>query len=183
MTFLVFGLVLFFAVHLLPLSQQREVLVARLGRGAYLGLFSALSLAGLLLMIHGYRQSDPVQLWIPVSFARPLAHVLMPFAFVLLVSAYLPGKLRRWLRHPMLLATLIWAGVHLLANGDLASTLIFAAFLVYALVDIVFSRPRQTLVPQGEPRVLFDLLALLVGLLGYFAVMFGHQALFGVTVI
>jgi uncharacterized membrane protein len=39
-------------------------------------------------------------------------------------------------RHPMLWSFAIWAAVHILGNGDLASMLFFGAFLVTALAGM-----------------------------------------------
>ncbi len=184
MAMLLLGMLVFFGIHLLPLfASQRQALVDKLGYGPYLGLFALLSLLGFGLLLYGYGQAPRDLLWSPAPFARPLAMAVMPLAFILLLAAYLPCHLRARLKHPMLIATLLWATVHLLANGDLASTLLFGGFLGYALVDIGFSRPRQSLIPKPRPRTTFDLIAVVAGLLAYAAVMHLHQTLFGVAII
>ncbi|GGO80236.1 NnrU protein [Marinobacterium nitratireducens] len=178
------GLLLFFGVHALPLlGGVRQRLIDTFGRPGYLALFSLGSLVGLWLMIEGYALIDNRILWSPLSFGRSLAQALMPLALILVVAAYLPTLTRRYLRHPMLIGVGLWASVHLLANGDLASTLIFAPFLVYALLDMAFSRPRKTLIPHPKPQLLYDLLALIVGLIAFGALLFGHGLLFGVSLL
>lgn len=184
MEILLLGLILFIAIHMLPtMSGLRQQLIGRLGRIPYLVLFSTISLIALLLIIHGFSQAPKDPLWMPLAFARPLAHALMPVAFILLIAAYLNTYIRARLKHPMLIATCLWAFVHLLANGDLASTLLFSVFFVYALLDIFLAKPRISLVPKGKPKVLFDVIAVVAGLIFFGLVLRGHQTLFGVAVI
>lgn len=181
MTYLIAGLVVFFAVHLIPmLPPLRDSLKARLGRGIYIVIFSAVSLIGILLMALGLARAEPVLLWNPVAGGRMLALMAMPVAFILVVAAYLPTHLGAKLRHPMLLGVSLWAAVHLLANGDLPSTLLFGAFLAYALIDMLLSRPRDSLVPRGEPKALYDGLAVVIGLAAFAGVLHAHGSLFGV---
>ena len=51
MTFMIAGLVLFFAAHTLTTAREsRAVLIQRIGEGPYKGLYSLVSLAGLVLV-------------------------------------------------------------------------------------------------------------------------------------
>ena len=48
------GLIIFFGIHLVPLFRKLRVfLKEKLGEGPYMGLFSAVTLAGILLIIFG----------------------------------------------------------------------------------------------------------------------------------
>jgi uncharacterized membrane protein len=47
-----------------------------------------------------------------------------------------PGGVTRVTRHPMLWSFAIWAGVHIIGNGDTAAILFFGAFLVTALAGM-----------------------------------------------
>lgn len=181
---MVLGLALFFGVHALPLlAGVRQRLIEVLGRWFYLGLYSLVSLAGLSLMIQGYQQIEPQSLWPAVGAGRPLAMALMPLALILVVAAYLPTFIKAKVRHPMLIGVALWAGVHLLANGDLASTLIFAPFLIYALLDMLLTKPRKTLIPVRKPQLFYDILAVVFGLMAYGALLLSHGHLFGAAVI
>ncbi len=139
MLMLVAGLALFFAAHSLTMRRDlRAGLVARLGEVPYKIVYSAASLAGLLLIVYGYggyRAHGWIEVWNPPTFMRHIALALMPFAFIALVAAYAPGRIKQALKHPMLVAIKIWALSHLLANGDLGSILLFGTFLAYAVVD------------------------------------------------
>ncbi|TAK50713.1 MAG: NnrU family protein [Gammaproteobacteria bacterium] len=183
MTILIAGLVLFFAIHLLPVrTAWRQMLIDRLGQPGYTALFSVLSLAGILLILRGYGQVEDRALWTAPEFARGLAIAVMPAALILLVAAYLPTRLRARLRHPMLIGIAAWAAVHLLATGRLASTLLFGAFLGYALLDMALAKPRRQMIPGGEPRLLWDAIAIAGGLLAWVLLLRWHGELFGVTV-
>jgi uncharacterized membrane protein len=82
----------------------------------------------------------------------------------------------------MLWGTALWAGGHLLANGDKASVLLFAAFGVYALVDIASANSRGASRQTGSKPWAGDILAIVVGIALYALVMWFHPALFGVAV-
>jgi uncharacterized membrane protein len=107
----------------------------------------------------------------------------MPLAPILIVAAYLPTFIKRKVRHPMLIGVALWAAVHLLANGDLASTLLFAPFLIYALLDMLLTKPRKALIPVREPQLFYDILAVIFGLIAYGVLLLSHGRLFGVAVI
>jgi uncharacterized membrane protein len=62
--------------------------------------------------------------------------------FPLLFAAYMPGRLSRAARHPMLLAIKFWATAHLLANGTLADVLLFGGFLAWAVADRISVKRR-----------------------------------------
>ncbi len=103
--------------------------------------------------------------------------------FVLLVAAYLPGRISRATRHPMLLAVKLWALAHLLANGTLADLLLFGGFLLWAAADRVsLKRRSHGAPPQLAARPANDWIALLVGLVIYLAFFgFLHRWLIGVA--
>lgn len=184
MSILLIGLAIFIAIHLLPtFLPQRRVLIDKLGYLPYLALFSVISLAGFLMIIYGFSQAPRIALYQPVASAPAIAQVLMPLVFMLLLSAYLKTHIRDKLKHPMLIGTAIWAVLHLLANGDSATVVLFGGFLVYAIADIILAKPRESLVPTGTPSMLHDGVAVVGGLVLYAVVMQSHQTLFGVAVV
>jgi len=184
-TFMPLGFFIFIAMHLFPThTQQREKIIGILGYLGYLALFSIISVVGFSFIIYGYtlNSSNP-QLWQPLEFSRSLTAISMPFACILIVSTYLTGYIREKLKHPMLIATLIWGGVHLLANGDLASSILFSGFISYALIAILLAKPRDSLLPSGKPSVIFDLIAIVLGIGLYALIAFNHLHLFGVSIL
>jgi uncharacterized membrane protein len=186
---LVLGLLLFFAVHLVPTAPDvRRGLAERFGEGAYKAAFSGLSIVGFALIVIGYHklQLNPgknIQLFSPPEWGRHVAYLLMLPAMILLVAAYVPSRIRNALKHPMLAAIKLWALAHLLANGDLASALLFGSFLAYAVYDRISVKQRQALGPLGARTggAVNDVIVIGVGVALYaFMVLLGHGVLIGV---
>lgn len=186
MALLILGLVLFLGVHLLPtLPAVRGGLVARFSEQRYKRLFSLASAAGLVVIVAGFAHAGPgarETIFAPVPAAIAIAPIAMVVSFVLFAAANMKGHLRHALKHPMLLGLLIWSLVHLLANGDLRSTVLFGAFLAYALVDLASAVSRhavKTFVPQAK----FDVMAIVGGTVVALLVMTFHRVLFGVPAV
>ena len=192
MVTLAFGLIVFFALHLIPMRPAwRAGLVTRLGRGAYLGLFSLVSVIGLILIVKGYGQMQSLgrtnpQLWSPPRWSRHITMLLMIPAFILLVAAYVPSRIRTAVKHPMLAAIKLWALAHLISNGDLASVMLFGTFLIWAIEDRISVKRRDALGPLGAKTgaAVNDIAVVAGGLLLYSLMLFwGHARLIGVPLL
>ena len=184
MSLLVAGLFLVIASHLLPtMPGTRAALVSRLGEMGYKGAFSLLAIAGLVLIVVGKGQAPFVALWNPPLWGRHLTLLLMVPVFVLLVATYLPSNIRRFIRHPMVIAVKLWALAHLLANGDLASLLLFGSIGVWAVFDLISVKKRDAGAPRPKLPLYRDALVLVLGLVAYALVAKFHYPLFGVPVI
>ena len=183
MWWLIAGLVLFLGVHLFSsLRPVRARLIAKLGEGAYKGLYSLLALAGFGLIAAGMGKAPSIELWEPPAWGRDAAIWSMPFALILLAAAFVPGNLKRFTAHPMLWAVKLWALAHLVANGDLAGVLLFGGFGVYALYAM-WSQNRRGARPTPTRRAIAgDIGAVVVGLIAYGLLMKFHPNLFGVAV-
>jgi len=148
MIYLALGLVLFLGVHSTRIfaGDWRTRQIARIGEGAWKGLYSVASLAGFVLLVWGYGQTriDPVVVWDPPTWTRYLAALLVIPAFVLVVAAYVPGnRIKAVVGHPMVAGVKVWAIAHLLCNGRLGDIVLFGAFLAWAVVDFRASRQRD----------------------------------------
>jgi uncharacterized membrane protein len=102
------------------------------------------------------------------------------------VAAYVPSRIRSAVGHPMLTALMIWAFAHLLANGDLASVLLFGSLLGYAVYDrlSVISRPSPGPLGTAKGGAINDILAIAAGLALYALMLFwGHAKLTGVALL
>src|SRR5262245_51488688 len=192
MRLLLGGLALFFIVHLVPmLPSLRARLVAGIGAGPYRGLFSLASIAGLVLIVMGYGQMQGLgrgnpELWTPPTWIKHVVFLLMIPAMVLLVAAYVPSRIRTAVGHPMLTGVTIWAFAHLLANGDLASLLLFGSFLAFAVIDRISVTTRASPGPLGNAKgsALHDLAVIALGLALYLLIVFwGHAKLTGVPLL
>ncbi len=175
MVLFIIGIVVFFGVHLLPmLVSAREGLIDRLGASGYKATFSVVSIIGFVCMLYGWTSVPYVPVFDPPAFSLPLSKIVMLPAFVLMVAAYIPCRIRRWVGHPMIIAVLLWALVHVLANGDQASLLLFGSFLLYSIVDWISAVRRQTVKP-ADSTLRNDLIVVAVGVVAYFAVFFLHE--------
>lgn len=187
MAVLVLGLILFLGVHSTRIVAPalRARLVARRGEGPYKGLYGLVSLVGLVLIVWGYglARQAPVAVWDPPVWTRHLTLTLMLFVFPLLLAAYLPGRIKTAVKHPMLAAVKIWAFAHLLANGTLADILLFGSFLAWAVAARISAKrhPRPDVAP-GRPKAVNDVIAVVGGLVLYVAFLFYlHLWLIGVS--
>lgn len=187
MLLLVVGLVIFFLPHSISIfaPHWRDVTVQRFGEHVWKGLFSVVALIGLVLIVHGYAiaRTETIFLYHPPAGLRHLTALLMLLVFPLLLATYLPGRIQRTFKHPMLVATKIWAFSHLLANGSLADVLLFGSFLVWAVVDRISLKRRAPRVTPGAPeKPINDVIAVVGGLLLYGVFIMGaHKWLFGVS--
>lgn len=187
MTILILGLIIFLGVHSLSIvaEHQRNRMVQRLGEGPFKGLYSLVALLGLVLLIWGYGQArlEPVVVYTPPMWMRHLSMVLLIPVFPLLFATYLPGRIQRALKHPMLVAVKLWAVAHLLANGMLADILLFGGFLAWAVVDRISLKrraPRAT--PELPYKPMNDVIAIAAGLVVYaLFVVWLHRVLIGVA--
>ncbi len=182
MTLLVAGLVLFLGIHLVPVFPALRLrLVLRFGDHRYRGFFSLVSALGLVLIVAGWwMRPPPVQLFAPVAGARAAAPLLVSLAFVLLAAANMRTHIRARLRHPMLIGVVLWSTVHLLANGDMASTVLFGSFLTWALIDLA-SVVRRGAVKIFVPAWWQDAVAVGAGLALAWLTMRYHAQIFGVA--
>jgi len=171
MTLLIIGIIVFLGIHLLPTFPQfRERLIGSLGETGYKAAFGVLSIAGFVLLVWGFASAPVIQIWSPPPWTRWVAIILMLPAFIFLVAAYVPGRIKAKVKHPFLVAIKTWALAHLIANGDLASIILFGSFLTYAVYDRIAlkgRRPTELIgtAAQGGPRN--DLIAVVLGVLSY----------------
>ena len=184
MLLLASGLILFFAIHALPWSTaMRSKVVQRFGNNGYRSAFSIISLLGFGLIIYGKSIAPYQEVWLPPLWTRQFAVAVMPLSFIILAAAYLKSNLKRVTRHPMLWGVLLWSLVHLLANGDLASILLFASFAIYAVFDMLSANRRGAKLQQNKVPVHNDLLVIIAGLVGYGLVFYLHPYLFRVAIV
>jgi len=187
---MILGLALFLGVHTLTTRRvARASVVETFGEGGYKIAYSLVSAAGIALIVWGfarYRAEAWVDVWYPPVAFRHIAVALMLPAAILLVAAYLRGKIYTIVKHPMLTAVKLWAAAHLLANGDLGSIILFGSFLAWAVFDRISLKRRSD---PGAPPIPVggignDVLAVVIGVVVYLALAFAfHPVVIGVPVI
>lgn len=142
MTLIVLGLALWWAAHL----WKRLAPGSRGSMGdAGKGLVTVGVLAGVVLMVMGYRGVEQIDLWYPPAFLTHVNNLLMLFAVYLYAASGMKTRITRGIRHPQLTAVKTWAVAHLLVNGDLASVILFGGILAWAVVEVI-------LINRAEPR-------------------------------
>lgn len=156
---LILGLVLFLGAHSARIVAEgwRARVIAQRGENAWKGLYSLVSLIGLVLLVWGYglARQQPVVLWVPPVATRHVAALLMLVSFILLTAVYVPRNgIKAWLHHPMVLGVKVWAAAHLLSNGNLADVVLFGAFLLWSVLSFRAARARDraagTVYPRGD---------------------------------
>ena len=177
---LVFGTAIFIGTHLIPaFGDTRAQLVKKLSISGYRLLFTALSILGLGAMIWGKTQAPFIDAWSPPAWGRDAALVIMLPSIILLSVAKLPTNIKRYTPHPMLWGFALWSCAHLLANGDLASVLIFASIGGYSIVAILSANQRGAK-PSSQPvSAARESAGLIFGVIVYVALLYLHPYLFG----
>ena len=207
----------FVCLHIVPSTPLRPALVKAVGEKAYLGLFSLASAGGIVWMVLAFKAAPLTPLWPGI---RHLPSAVMPFALILVVSGVMTPNpsavgaakllerdesargILRITRHPVMWGILLWSGAHLLARGELKSTLFFGSFLLLAgagtvLMDLRkaqlgevwtrYARLTSNLpflaIAQGRNRLAWrelGVLKIVIALLLYAVIFHFHIALFGV---
>ncbi len=183
----ILGLIVFLGAHVfVTMRDHRAAVVARIGEWPYRGLFSLVSIAGIVLIGYGfaaYRASGPVMLWYPPGWTRHIVVALMWPASIMIAAAYIPGNIKRALKHPMLVGVKTWAFAHLCANGDLGGIVLFGSVLAWAVYDRITLKRRKDTgappIPVGGTKN--DIIAIIVGTIIYLALGFVfHPIVIGV---
>jgi uncharacterized membrane protein len=183
----IIGLVIFLGAHVfVTMRGERAKLVAKIGEWPYRGVFSLVSILGIVLIAYGfasYRAAGMVMLWNPPAWTRHIVVALMWPASIMVAAAYIRGNIARVLKHPLLVAVKTWAFAHLCANGDLGGVILFASVLAWAVFDrITLKRradPGAPPIPAGGGKN--DLIAIIVGTIIYLALGFVfHPVVIGV---
>jgi len=183
MSLLIAGLLLFTIVHLVPAASPatRARLVDSLGKDPYRGLFSIVIVASLVLIVFGWKTATPTSIYVPPISGGPVISALVFAAFVLFVTSKARSNYRRFVRHPQMIAVILWSVAHLLVNGDSRSVLLFGGLGVWAVFEIALCNRRDG--EWRKPDVVpfsADMIVAVIAAVAFGAVFFLHKALFGV---
>lgn len=191
MLVMIIGIIVFLGIHSVRIVAPRWRLakMEQWGEGKWKGLYSVVSIVGLALLVWGFGMArlDAPILYEPPVWMKHITLLLMLFAFIFLgVFIAKPGRMKAALKHPMLIAIKTWALAHLLANGDLASLILFLSFLAWAVFDrIALKRQaRAGLAPTAiaSGPATNDMIAIIIGLVLYGLFIWKlHAVLIGVS--
>ena len=189
MSVLILGLILVLGVHSSRIFADgwRTHTINRVGEKPWKGIYSLISLAGFVLIIWGFglARQQPVVWWSPPVALRHLNSLFTLIAFVLIAAAYVPrNQIKAKLHHPMVLGVKLWAFGHLLATRTVADTVLFAAFLIWAILAFRAARQRDrvsgAIYPAGSLGG--TLLTVVVGVLAWAVFTFWlHAAWIGIA--
>jgi uncharacterized membrane protein len=219
---LVIAAVLFLGTHLgISSTGIRGALVRATGERGYLAVYSLIAFATLGFLIWSYTRVPHTDfLWVPSPFGRYLAMAVMPVAFVFLLGGFMTRNptavgqesaaaavgegrgLLRITRHPFQWSVVLWAIVHIIANGDTASFVFFTSLGLVSLIGTVLMDRKKAVtlgsgwhtlaavtsnvpfaaIVQGRNRFVWSELLppIAVGVGGYLLVLFGHRWVSGV---
>ncbi len=178
--------VFFVGLHVvLSGTGLRRSIVRVTGERPFQGLFSVLAALGLLWMVLAYISVTGPVLW-EAQFLEDIVLVVMPFALILAVAGSTTrnpmsvgqiGMLEadrsvhgivHVTRHPINWGIAMWAGAHMLANGDVPSLIFFGALAFLAMVgswqiDLKRKREKPYQWAQFSAQTSFVPLAALIG--------------------
>ncbi len=211
---------LFFATHSVPVRPHvTSWITARIGHRGFAIGYSILSVGMLALLIWAAGKAPYVELWPQTDWHRHVAHAGMLIVCLILASSIArpnpfsfggarndrfdsarPGIVRVT-RHPVLSALALWAGVHLLPNGDLAHVILFGVLGGFAIAGrALINRRKQREMGAGRWRDLNAAVEnarlihspmswasatarLIAGVAGFVALLFLHPVVIGVPAI
>ncbi|MEN8183239.1 MAG: NnrU family protein, partial [Myxococcota bacterium] len=170
-------------VHLSSAARPlRARCIARLGEQAYKGVFTLALVTAIVLMVVGWRSAPPASVYAPPAWGHSAALPLVFLALVLFAASTLESNVKRFVRHPQLSGVCVWAGAHLLSNGDSRSLVLFGVLGAWALVEMGLISRREGPWERPGPQPLVAELKPLVGALVIYLVLFvAHPYLFGAS--
>ncbi|MFD0860515.1 NnrU family protein [Roseovarius aquimarinus] len=216
----VFVFTAFFATHSVPLRPNiKSGLAALIGARGFSLAYSVLSLGMLTLLIWSAGRAPHVELWPPMPWHRHAVHLgMLGTCLILALSVGRPNPLSfggarnavfdpahpgivRIFRHPVLAGLALWAGLHLLPNGDLAHVLLFSILAGFAIAGraLIDRRKRREMGDArwielksviskapfiSKPRSWMSLaLRIMAGIVAFAALLFLHPFVIGVPVV
>ena len=182
MTLLVLGVLLWAVPHLF--KRIAPDMRAQMGDKARL-VVTVCSVLALVLMTVGYRSAEFISIYTPMAGMGHLNNLLMLVSVYMFGVSGTKGVLYPITRHPMLLGTVIWAGSHLLVNGDVASLILFGGMGLWALLSIVaINRSSVWVAPTNGRGIKGDAMNIvgvlvLYGLIAMIHLWLGHSPFVG----
>ncbi len=145
----------FLLTHAIPMRPQIKArLESAFDARGYLIGYASVSIIMLGWLIHAAGRAPYVPVWGSDHWQVWMPNLAMPFACLLLVFGlrtpnplslggthsgdFHPDRpgIAGVARHPVLWALALWAGSHLVANGDLAHVFLFGGFVIMALLGM-----------------------------------------------
>lgn len=170
---LVVGVLLWWGAHLFKrIMPDARARMGDPGKGyVAIGL-----LISVVVMVVGYRIAPFTPVYTPPAWGQHANNLLMLIAVILFGMGSSKGYAKTWLRHPMLTGFLLWAVAHLLANGDMASVILFGGLGLWAPVAMVLvNRARGPWTPPAPGTVWGDIRLVAISLVVFAIIGFVHE--------
>ena len=178
---LLFGVFLWIDAHWIKrlVPNLRTAMNTRMGEGPARGLIAGIIFLSIGMMIFGYRGTETITVYTPMHGAGHLNNLLMIVAVICLGAGSSRGRMKTWLRHPMLTGVAIWAFAHLLVNGDMASIILFGGLGIWALLSkLLINRAEGPWVRPAKGLISGDIRLLVISAV-VFTVIVGVHILLG----
>ncbi len=177
MTLLILGLLLWSIPHLYKRIAPAQR--ASLPDGMAKGIVTAASFAGIALMVIGYDSGAAEWAYTPPSWGKHANNLLVLIAVYFAAASGMKTALARKLRHPLLMAAVIWAVGHLLVRGDWMSIVLFGGLATWAILSMVLINMREpswtppSAAPKGKEIGAAVGAILVTGVIGYIHILLG----------
>ncbi len=168
----------------------RDRIVGRIGLRGYMAAFSVASVGAIIWLVSAYNAAAYVPTWGQLQWWKPVMIAFMLPAFLLVVIGLTtpnptsvaqealvdrpPQGIVRITRHPFLIGVAIWAGLHLVGNGDVASLLFFSALAIVAVAGTASIDAKRRRVLGGSA---WDVFASCTSIVPFAAIAAGRNRL------
>lgn len=189
MILFVLGLVLFLGIHSVRIvaDDWRTAMIARMGAGAWKGLYTIVSIVGFVLLVYGFsiaRWDAPV-LWVRPDWAPHVTALFMLASMILLAGFHFKrSHLSVAVRHPMVWSVVLLGAGHLLSRGTLVDLLLFGGLFVWGVADLAscYARDRRNRTIYPQPVLRATLANLVLGIVLFVVIGFWlHQKVIGLA--
>ena len=132
-------------------TDIRARLVGKIGEIGFRIAYAVTSIMAIMLLVQAWEGAGAMPLWTAPAWLRLLLAVIMLPAFLFFAAGLLRNPtavggealagqqvrgVQRITRHPMLWSFALWALVHVLGNGDVASLIFFGTFAISAFLGM-----------------------------------------------
>ncbi|MFM7423207.1 MAG: NnrU family protein [Alphaproteobacteria bacterium] len=132
-------------------TDIRQRLVAKIGENGFRIVYAIISIIAIMMLVQTWEAAVAMPLWVAPAWLRLVLALIMLPAFLFFVAGFLRNPtavggeamagqqvrgIQRITRHPMLWSFAIWALVHVIGNGDLASLIFFGTFAISAFLGM-----------------------------------------------
>lgn len=183
MALLITGLALWVIIHLFPCvcKNTRIAIIEKIGLGPYKGIFALTIVLSVVLIVFGWQNITPEDIYFPTSWGRHITFVLVLLTFILFVAARRNTNIKRYLRHPQLTGLVLWSIGHLFANGDNRSVILFTTLGIWAILEMIMISRREGAWQKPEPVTMkSDVITVIGGCVVYAVLIFAHPYITGI---